>query len=217
MPIVEELKRIVEKVTGVGRPVQSKAARLVRPRKAEPFRFRDDGKTPNNPRLPLVVYRDAVRLDRAYDPAAIFEVTFASHGWKDSWRDGVYDFLHFHTATHEVLGIARGRVTVQFGGEKGRNLTLAAGDVAVLPAGTGHRRIRASRDLLVVGAYPAGGQYDEPRPEDVDPVEARASIAKVKLPRRDPVYGSEGGVALLWKKSRTARRSREAPHQQARR
>ncbi len=198
MPVVEELKRIVEKLTGIGRPARDKVERLVRPRKPELFRFRDDGETPNNSRLPLMVYRAAVRLDHGYDPAAVFEEIFARHGWRDSWRDGVYDFLHFHTATHEVLGIARGRVTVQFGGAQGRNLTLAAGDVVVLPAGTGHRRIRASRDLLVVGAYPAGGTYDEPRPEETGPNEARASIAKVKLPRQDPLYGSDGALTELW-------------------
>lgn len=205
MPVVEELKRIVEKLTGIGRPPRSKVERLVRPRKPELFRFRNDGETPNNPRLPLVVYRDSVRLDRHYDPASILEETFARHGWRESWRDGVYDFLHFHTATHEVLGIARGRVTVQFGGAKGRTLTLAAGDVAVLPAGTGHRRIRASRDLLVVGAYPAGGRYDEPRPEETDPAAAAASIAKVKVPRQDPVYGAEGPLTDLWPKPARAR------------
>ena len=126
----------------------------------------------------------------------------------NSWRDGVYPFEHFHTATHEVLGIARGRVTVRFGGAKGRSLTLVAGDVVVLPAGTGHRRIRASADLLVVGAYPAGGAYDEPRPDEVDHGEALASIARVKPPRKDPVYGADGPLVTLWKKRRAAPRDR---------
>ena len=167
MPVVEELKRIVEKLTGLGRPQRRELARLARPRAPQLFRFRDDGETPNS-RLPLVVYRGALRLDEAFDPAAVFEETFARHGWRQSWRDGIYDFLHFHSATHEVLGFARGTVTIEFGGRRGRTLTLHAGDVAVLPAGIGHRRVTASDDLLVVGAYPAGGHYDEPRPEEID-------------------------------------------------
>ena len=105
------------------------------------YRFEDDGKTPNNPNIPLIIYRDAVRRPRAFDPAAVYESLFAANGWKDAWRDGIYDFLHFHTRTHEVLGIARGTARVQFGGDKGRTFTVKAGDVIVLPAGTGHRRL----------------------------------------------------------------------------
>ena len=39
------------------------------------FRFEDDGETPNNPRLPLVVYRAAVNLVGAPDPAAPCETS----------------------------------------------------------------------------------------------------------------------------------------------
>lgn len=199
MPVVEELKRIVEKLTGLGRPRRRELARLARPRTPQLFRFRDDGETPNS-RLPLVVYRGVLSLDEAFDPAVVFEEIFARHGWRDSWRDGVYDFLHFHSATHEVLGFARGKVTIEFGGRRGRTLTLHAGDVAVLPAGIGHRRVTASADLLVVGAYPASGRYDEPRPEEIDYAAALAAIAKVKLPRQDPVYGAGGPLVELWRK-----------------
>jgi uncharacterized protein YjlB len=199
MPVVEELKRIVEKLTGIGRPRRRALARLTQPRAPQLFRFRDDGETPNS-RLPLVVYRGALLLDEAFDPAAVFEETFARHGWREAWRDGIYDFLHFHSATHEVLGIARGQVTIEFGGRRGRTVTLHAGDVAVLPAGIGHRRATASDDLLVVGAYPAGARYDEPRPEEIDYADALAAIAKVKLPRKDPVYGAGGPLIELWRK-----------------
>jgi uncharacterized protein YjlB len=175
----------------------------VRARKANSYAFADDRETPNNPKLPLIHYRSPVRLDGDFDPAAIFEVLFASNGWKDSWRDGIYDFNHFHTQTHEVLGIARGHAKARFGGQRGRTLSLNAGDIIVLPAGTGHRRISASRDLLVVGAYPEnGGDYDEPKPCDVDIEEARAAIKRVPLPASDPVYGREAGVKTLWGKAR---------------
>jgi uncharacterized protein YjlB len=148
----------------------------------------------------MILYRSPVRLPDRFDPAAIFEELFASNGWEDSWRDGMYDFLHFHTHTHEVLGIARGTVRAEFGGSGGKTLDLKAGDVVILPAGTGHRRLKASKDLLIVGAYPAnGGKYDEPKPEDVSHKEALASIAHVRIPRADPIYGKDGPLKRHWR------------------
>ena len=85
---------------------------------------------------------------------AIFEELFERNGWADSWRNGVYDYLHFHSRIHEVMGVARGSAVVQFGGRRGRRLRLKAGDVVILPAGTGHRSVSASKNFLVVGAYP---------------------------------------------------------------
>jgi len=163
------------------------------------FRFEDDGETPNNPRLPLVVYCAAVNLAGEHDPGAPFERTFAKHGWRDGWRNGIYPFLHFHTATHEVLGIARGRATVEFGGARGQALTVEAGDVVVLPAGTGHRCIEASGDLLVVGAYPRNASFDQKRPGQVDHKKAVSAIAQVPLPEMDPVHGHEGPLLQMWK------------------
>jgi uncharacterized protein YjlB len=206
MALVEQIKKAVEAATGLARPRQDELAALVKPRAARLHRFEDDGKTPNNPILPLVIYRAAVRRRRGLDPAAILEVLFAANGWKGAWRDGIYDFLHFHTRTHEVLGIARGTARVQFGGDKGRTISVKAGDIIVLPAGTGHRRLSASDDLLVVGAYPSSsGRYDEPRPGEIDHRSAIRSIAKVAPPARDPVYGRDGPLTQAWKRRRRAR------------
>lgn len=199
---LEGLRHAAEYATHIGRASKSDIAARVRSRTAQTFRFRDDGETPNNPHFPMIWYRSPVQLDDAADPASVFEVLFKANGWRDSWRDGMYPYLHFHTGTHEVLGIARGQVKARFGGRRGRALTLKAGDVVILPAGTGHRRLSASRDLLVVGGYPAGGDYDEPRPDDVDAAEARASIARVKAPAKDPVYGASGATVRLWGRSR---------------
>jgi uncharacterized protein YjlB len=157
----------------------------------------DDGETPNNPALPLVLYRAAVDVTGA-DPAAAFERAFAAHGWGDGWRNGIFDFLHFHTRTHEVLGIARGRATVQFGGAKGRQVELAAGDVAILPAGTGHRRLSGSADLLVVGAYPANTCIDQHRPGQISHDKAAADVGCTALPAQDPVFGKDGPLSQLW-------------------
>jgi uncharacterized protein YjlB len=150
----ETLKRTFERVTGLARPTGRQARSIVRSRKPQATRFKDDGSIPNNPELPLVHYRSAVELRNAADPAAVFEALFESHGWGGSWRNGIYDYVHYHPRTHEVLGIARGRARVRFGGSKGKVVRLKPGDVAILPAGTGHEALSASKNLLVVGAYP---------------------------------------------------------------
>ena len=181
----------------------------MRKRKAQAYRFADDGETPNNPTLPFLHYRGAVALPEGLDPAAVFENLFLSYGWRMAWRDSIYDFLHFHTRTHEVLGIARGTARVRFGGKRGKTLRLKAGDVVVLPAGTGHKRLAKSKDLLVVGAYPGKGGYDEPKPGDVDHDEAVMRIAKVRVPFADPVYGVRGPLKRLWKKSPLRRAARD--------
>src|SRR5579885_1918026 len=112
----------------------------------ETARFEDDGKVPNSS-LPVILYRGAIAPD-SRDPAAAFERRFAANDWSNSWRDGIYPFHHFHSTSHEVLGIAQGRGRLRLGGEGGRDFELAEGDVVVLPAGTGHKRLSATSDFL---------------------------------------------------------------------
>src|SRR5262249_61447687 len=102
------------------------------------------------PGWPLLPYRSAVRFPSTLDAAAIFEALFESHGWGDMWRDGIYDYVHYHSRIREVLGIARGKAKVRLGGRRGRTLSVKAGDVLILPAGTAHHRFFASKGLLVV-------------------------------------------------------------------
>ena len=198
MPILENAKQTLERITGLARPDPHDLSHLAKTDNANTYNFEDDGQTPNNPSFPLIHYLSPITLPPEFDPAAVFEDLFALHGWTDAWRDGIYDYLHFHTRTHEVLGIARGHGSVQFGGARGRTLHIKAGDVVVLPAGTGHQRLSASEDFLVVGAYPEGSEYDEPKPSEVDHDEVVAMIAKVKVPDADPVHGKDGPVCRFW-------------------
>ena len=161
MAIVETLKRVAERATGISRPSRDEIEALVRARKANASKFKDDGVIPNNARWPLVLYRGAVSLPGRLDPAAVMEDLFDRNGWRDSWRNGIYDYVHYHSRIHEVLGIAKGSAKVRFGGNKGKTVKLKAGDVAILPAGTGHQCLAASSDFLAVGAYPPSGTYDE--------------------------------------------------------
>jgi uncharacterized protein YjlB len=202
MALLEGLKETVEKMTGWARPSHRDLDAAVRSRKPNLFHFRDDGVIPNNPALPLVLYRSPVRLAHAFDPAAVFEELFERNGWGDSWRNGIYDYAHYHSRIHEALGIARGRCRVRFGGEKGRELNLKAGDVVILPAGTGHQRLDGTKDLLVVGAYPPVGSYDECRTSAKEHDRALATIPKVGRPRKDPVYGAAGPLMLSWRRKK---------------
>jgi uncharacterized protein YjlB len=168
------------------------------PTAPETFAFADDGSVPNNPKLPFLVYRGAVDLKGSPDPEALVERTFAANRWGEMWRNGIYPYVHYHSMIHEAMGIARGRAKVRFGGNGGREIDITAGDVCVLPAGTGHQGLWASPDLIVVGAYPPSGKYDLCRGSKADHDRAIAAIAEVPLPPTDPVYGAAGPLTKLW-------------------
>lgn len=162
------------------------------------FVFADDGLVPNNP-LPLLIYKGAVDLENA-SPEKAIEDLFGANGWGDMWRNGIYDYLHYHATVHEALGIARGHARVRFGGDHGKEFELDAGDVVILPAGTGHQCLKASRDFSVVGAYPPGARMHVTRPTPENHARALRTIPEVKLPNADPLFGEDGPLMKLWKR-----------------
>jgi uncharacterized protein YjlB len=202
MALLEDLKKSTERVTGWQRPSPEQLAALLRRSKRGMFRFSDDGEIPNHPRWPVLIYWGVVQLPGKFDPAAVMEDLFESNGWGDSWRNGIYDYLHYHSRIHEVLGVARGSAKVRLGGDRGRTFKVAAGDVVILPAGTGHQCLAASKDFLVVGAYPPSGTYDECRPGTEEHDRHVKSVEKVKRPRKDPVFGAKGPLGKSWKMKR---------------
>ncbi len=165
-------------------------------RAVETYRFEDDGVVPNNPTLPLVVYRGA--LGEGGDVAGRCEAVFAHNGWPDAWRNGIYAHHHYHSTAHEVLGIAASSARVRLGGENGTNVELRAGDVVVIPAGVAHKREAASRDLLVIGAYPRGQRPDICLAESGGHDRAAAAITAVPLPIADPVTGEAAPLLECW-------------------
>jgi uncharacterized protein YjlB len=168
------------------------------PNKIEPatFFFSDDGAVPNN-RLPFLVYKGAFE---GRDLVSQIETAFRRNNWGHGlWHNGIYPFVHYHSQIHEVLGIAAGRARVRFGGDTGEELKVEAGDVAVLPAGTGHQRLSSSSDLLVIGAYPPDGRYDLCRGSSAEHARALTTIARVPLPETDPLFGTDGPLMKLWR------------------
>jgi uncharacterized protein YjlB len=191
---IEPVKRLLEKATGLGVPAREQALACVRAVKPLRMMFRDDGYVPNNPKIPLLYYRKAVRFDGQHDPAATLEVIFDAHSWGEAWRNGIYDFVHYHSMIHEVLGVARGTATLRLGGNKGKTVKVGAGDVIVIPAGVGHECLRAGTTFLVVGAYPPKGTYNECRGSFQERDKAIASIRRVAMPGQSPLFGARKPV-----------------------
>jgi uncharacterized protein YjlB len=163
------------------------------------FLFADDGSVPNNPTLPLVIFPRAIDLAGTPDPETAIERLIARNGWRDSWRNGIYPYVHYHSSIHEFLAVARGRAKVRFGGSNGEEITISPGDVAILPAGTGHQGLWTSSDFVLIGAYPRAGKYDLCRGSKAERDKAVAAIANVPLPDTDPVVGVDGPLLQIWR------------------
>jgi uncharacterized protein YjlB len=161
------------------------------------YRLAPAGAIPNHPHWPLLVYPAVVTIEGA-DPAGAFEALFDRNRWPPAWRNGVFPFHHFHTNAHEALGVYSGEVTVQFGGDDGVVVTALPGDVIVLPAGTGHKKLSSRGALGIVGAYPVGQHPDMRTPLLSSARRSAEAIAHVPLPECDPVYGAGGPLFTHW-------------------
>ncbi|WP_461101665.1 cupin domain-containing protein [Spirosoma koreense] len=162
----------------------------------ETFLFTDDGQIPNS-KYPLLLYRQALQATGSAGALGLEEV-FAANNWTNSWRNGVFPYHHYHSITHEVLGVYSGSARLQLGGEKGLDVTVRAGDIIVIPAGVGHKKLEASADFGVVGAYPDGRMYDVLRGQAGERPQADKNIAAVPIPATDPLLGRKGGVVEFW-------------------
>ena len=157
----------------------------------------DTGVFPNNQTLPLLIYRQALNAE-ATDLAAQVQKLFQENQWDGSWIDSMYDFHHYHSTAHEALAICGGQAEVAFGGDYGITRTIAAGDVVIIPAGIAHKRLSSGGDFVVVGAYPQGQGYDMCYGEEGERPKADENIARVPLPKCDPVYGPDGPLLQYW-------------------
>jgi len=155
-----------------------------------------NGWVPNNERLPVLVYRNVIRPDGP-DPAAQFESQFRQTGRPPQWRNGICDFHHFHSTAHEVRGFASGQATLLLGGPNGHQIEVHAGDAVVLRTGTGHCKLQASADFLVIGAYPPNQQWDICRNAPSDSAINR--MHNLSFPQSDAVWGAGGPLTKLWR------------------
>lgn len=158
--------------------------------------FEDDGAIPNNPKLPLLVYKNEpnTALTSVQNCIARLE----KHGWSNAWVNGIYSYHHYHSNTHEVLVVISGEATVKMGGEKGVLIELIAGDALVIPAGVGHCHQQSSEDFRVVGAYPDGRSYDLCTAHSSGRAQLIENISNVARPELDPVSGKPTPLHNYW-------------------
>jgi uncharacterized protein YjlB len=163
----------------------------------ETFYFKDDGKIPNN-KYPLLLYRKGFANTEKKGAASQLIKQFAANNWTNSWDNGVYSFHHYHSTSHEVLGIYAGSALLQLGGEQGEKVKVEAGDIIVIPAGVGHKKLGASNDFGVVGAYPDGREWDLLKGDAGERPKADKNIAALPIPDFDPLLGKAEGLKKIW-------------------
>jgi len=156
------------------------------------FFLEDRGDIPNNQHLPVIVYKEV------FEDGLDMQAAFARHNWKNCWTGDIYEFHHYHSNTHEVLGVKSGKATVLLGGVDGERVELVKGDVVVLPAGTGHMKLEGTADFEVVGAYPDGMSHNLRKRDPQVRAQSLDEIRNVPIPELDPVYGGDGPLRHKW-------------------
>jgi uncharacterized protein YjlB len=161
------------------------------------FILKDDGTFPNS-HLPVLIYRSAFEFDSLAVASAI-EKVFEKNCWSSKWRNGIYNYHHYHSTAHEAVAVYKGCAVVLIGGEKGIILKLQKGDVIVFPAGVAHKCIENSHDFKCIGAYPENQDYDMNYGKAGERPQTDHNIENVILPVSDPVFGSKGPLNQFWK------------------
>lgn len=158
----------------------------------------DDGRFPNNSRLPALHYRNVLQPGWLFPARAIQQLFKANH-WENAWRHGIYTYHHYHSITHEVLGFYKGITTLQLGGLEGVRVVVSKGDVLIIPAGVAHKNLEAENAVQCVGAYPNGFTFDLNYGKPGERPQTDLNIASIPIPERDPVFGFAGDLSKFWK------------------
>jgi uncharacterized protein YjlB len=160
--------------------------------------LKDDGRFPNS-HLPVLLYKRAIKLPFFFRYSHVKKI-FQMHHWTNNWRNGIYTYHHYHSNTHEVMAVIKGRTMQQLGGEHGMMIKIEKGDVILIPAGVAHRNMKKEKDVVCVGGYPQGKDYNINYGKKAERPEADQLISKVRMPGFDPVTGKNGPMNTIWEK-----------------
>ncbi|QKJ32908.1 cupin [Mucilaginibacter mali] len=163
----------------------------------EQIKVQDDGTFPNS-RFPALLYKDVLDIPVLFKAAHV-KNQFEKNGWSNSWDAGIFEYHHYHSVTHEVLGVYKGQTTLQLGGPNGQKVFIEKADVLVIPAGVAHKNLGDESGVSVVGAYFGGRDYDMNYGRPGERPATDENIKKVPVPANDPVYGRDKGLFKIWK------------------
>lgn len=165
--------------------------------KSEVLYFKDDGITPNN-KLPVIIYRDVSKNVKINTNISI-RTFFESNNWTNNWADIIMTKNHYHSTTHEVIGINKGKVSLKLGGKHGSIVSIKSGDVILIPAGVGHYSLGNEEFYEAIGGYPNGEEWDMIFDEKDKYAVAIERIRQIPIPKKDPIFGSDGLLFEYWK------------------
>jgi uncharacterized protein YjlB len=81
---------------------------------------------------------------------------------------------------------------VEVFGDGGPTIRVSAGDVVVMPAGVSHNMVEHSPDIMMVGGYPDGRDWDNMQQDGLSEELRRAAVKRIMMlpiPSKDPVTG----------------------------
>jgi uncharacterized protein YjlB len=158
--------------------------------------LKDDNIFPNS-YLPALLYKGVLELPFLFPGHHVADI-FSKNNWTNSWKSGIFQYQHYHSVTHEVLGVYEGETTVLLGGENGTKVNLEKGDVLVIPAGVAHKNLEKEDQIKCVGAYPDGRNYDMNYGKAGERPRTDKNISDVPIPSTDPVLGTGEGLTKIW-------------------
>jgi uncharacterized protein YjlB len=145
---------------------------------------------------PVMIYHKAFSASPNQLTAHLEEVGEVTPQWVYS----MYSQTHFHSTTHEVLGVVSGRARLCFGGEDNPNrfdTDVEKGDLIIVPAGVGHRLLddldTEEERFKMVGAYPKQKQWDMCYGQSGEEDKVNG-IKDLGWFHKDPLFGDDGPV-----------------------
>lgn len=163
--------------------------------------FNDDGIFPNN-LLPVTIYRKVLDIPMSdYLLYLYFKLIFNEHGWSNHRRSGIYNFHHYHSNAHKVIGVCKGKATLLFGGSNGHCVNISKGDVVVIPAGVALKNMGKENCIDCIMGFFEGKVYDINYGKIGERPVTDMNIASLSIPDTDPLFGKAAGIASLWQTS----------------